>query len=60
MEGVTYTCRGARTSPGMDERIPCGFDLTEIILALPEDGLDKLVNCPKCGTQISVMRTPKE
>lgn len=41
-------------------RHDCGTDLTVLIEAVPADGLDYDVECPKCGTSTRVMRTPPE
>lgn len=35
----------------------CGYDFNSVILAYPLDGQEHLVNCPKCGLEIS-FRSP--
>lgn len=37
---------------------PCGQDLTTLIQAIPVDGQDYSIHCPRCGTAASVMRAP--
>lgn len=38
----------------------CGNDLTALTAAVPDDGLDHAIKCPKCGTVARVRRHPDD
>lgn len=42
-----HTRRGVPAGNG--QLVPCGYDLTELYGAVPEDGEDYTVECPRCG-----------
>lgn len=58
---VTYLCAGPRIFQEGEVlgREGCGFDVTELIEAIPFDGQDHSVECPQCRTVASVMRAPQ-
>ncbi len=37
---------------------PCGYDLTDMINAIPADGLDYQIECPECGNKSLVKTVP--
>jgi len=43
-------------SKSIDSCTPCNYDLTMLINALPEDGLEYDVECPSCSNVVSVRR----
>lgn len=47
-----------RDTEGPFERDLCGYNVTELIEAIPIDGEPHEVRCPKCGTVGSHVRTP--
>ncbi len=58
-DGVKYICKGPRVpgkDPMEDARIPCGNDLSKLVEAVPRDGQNHKVTCPKCGTVTTVQR----
>jgi len=40
--------------------VPCGFDLTEQYDAVPADGKDHFIKCPRCGNVSRAMKTPAD
>ncbi len=68
MSNITYTCKGphllqdgsmikvATDEAGIALRQGCGADLTVLIAAVPADGKDHDVKCPKCKNVSSVMK----
>jgi hypothetical protein len=48
-KGINYICRGPRTVEDPKKRKGCGTNLTELINAVPVDGVAHEVACPKCA-----------
>lgn len=44
-----------RASEGVDDRLPCGYEMTSIIGRLPHDGEEHFAECPRCGTRTGVI-----
>jgi hypothetical protein len=40
-------------------RVPCGFDITPQIIAIPEDGEQHSFKCNACSVEISLTRYPQ-
>lgn len=55
-----YHCNGKRVSVGGEYvgRAGCGYDLTDRIEAIPEDGEDYAYECPVCKNAGTVRRVP--
>lgn len=58
---LKYTCNGPKVFQEQDYvgRTDCGYDLTHLIGAIPADGKDYKVECPKCLNVGVHMRTPE-
>ena len=41
-------------------RVGCGFDLSPLIAALPVDGDNYALTCPRCGNKSSVRKVPED
>lgn len=55
---VAYICKGPKVEGG--GRIACGHDVTLLVRSSPADGEDRVVECPRCGTQTKVTRMPPD
>jgi len=44
-------------APTADILKPCGYDLTALISAAPQDGHEYVVTCPRCGSHATIRRT---
>lgn len=55
-------CKGKVIEETETEKIRegCGFDMTEVIEAIPQDGEVHDYECPKCGNTGTVRRTPPD
>lgn len=60
-KGGHHICKGPRVVNDAGEvvgRVGCGADLVGFQLAVPADGKDYLVKCPKCEHVSRFMTTP--
>jgi len=55
-------CKGKviKTTETETIREGCGFDMTEVIAAIPDDGDVYEYECPECGNTGTVRKTPTE
>jgi|TARA_Y100000296_G_scaffold86150_1_gene124878 transposase len=51
-----YTCRGPKTTEG--DRVGCGHVMNDLVEAVPRDNEKHFIECPKCGNETMVIRTP--
>jgi hypothetical protein len=58
--GIRYFCNGPRVYQEGEfiGHKGCGADLTAAFAALPADGRDHEIECPRCGTVGVHMKTP--
>lgn len=59
---IRYLCNGPRVFQEGEYlgHTGCGAELTALFAAMPADGRDHEIGCPKCGTVGTHMRTPPE
>ena len=57
---IRYFCNGPRVFQEGEYlgHTGCGVELTALFAAMPADGQDHDVTCPKCGAVGTHMRTP--
>lgn len=57
-EMAGHNKRGVKSGNGLI--VPCNTDITGLIEAVPVDGADHEVKCPRCGNVSSVRRLPAD